>query len=150
MLQKAFIILFMFDFYSVVTGLPFPDSPSLPSLTLTTAPIINPSFISKPIPSPHSNENITTSPPAATKSTHSTLMIAPPSHAMASSSPNSVSKFQIQSAWSPSDVGTVVFGCIGSVLGILTLWLTFWLGRQRFEFIIHGESHKRSQLEDRP
>ncbi len=150
MVHRAFIILLMFELCSVVTGLPFPDSQPLPSPTLTTAPIISPSLISRPIPSPHSNETITTSALTATKSTYSTLMTVPPSHAMASSSPSSASKFQSQSAWSPSDVGTVVFGCIGSVLGILTLWLTFWLGRQRFRFIINEEFHKELQPENLP
>ena len=38
--------------------------------------------------------------------------------------------FPNQSQWSPGDIGTLVFGCIASVLGILTLWTTFWLGRR--------------------
>lgn len=33
--------------------------------------------------------------------------------------------------WGPSDISTLVFGCIASVLGVLTLWATFWLGRRR-------------------
>ena len=41
------------------------------------------------------------------------------------------SDVQDQSGWSPGDVATVVFGCIASVLGVLTLWAMFWLGRQR-------------------
>lgn len=38
--------------------------------------------------------------------------------------------FPNQSQWSPGDIGTLVFGCIASVLGTLTLWVTFWLGRR--------------------
>ena len=37
----------------------------------------------------------------------------------------------LQSQWSPGDIGTLVFGCIASVLGVLALWATFWLGRRR-------------------
>ena len=36
---------------------------------------------------------------------------------------------QHQSQLSPSDKANLVFGCVASVLGILTLWGTFWLGR---------------------
>lgn len=36
-----------------------------------------------------------------------------------------------ESQWGPGDIGTLVFGCIASVLAVLTLWATFWLGRQR-------------------
>lgn len=150
MLQRAFIILLMFELYSVVTGLPFPNSPPLPSHTLTAAPITKPSSISTPIPTSHSNGTIAISAPAAIKSTYSTLIIAPTSYAMASSTPKSASESQSQSGWSASDVGTVVFGCIGSVLGILTLWLTFWLGCQRFKLIVNGDFHKELQLGNLP
>ena len=37
----------------------------------------------------------------------------------------------LQSQWNPGDIGTLVFGCIASVLGLLALWATFWLGRRR-------------------
>lgn len=33
-----------------------------------------------------------------------------------------------QPQWSPGDISTVVFGCIASILGILTLYLMIWLG----------------------
>ncbi|KAF6228544.1 hypothetical protein HO173_011846 [Letharia columbiana] len=39
--------------------------------------------------------------------------------------------FPTKSQWSPGDISTLVFGCIASVLGVLTLWATFWLGRRR-------------------
>ena len=150
MLRRAFIILLMFELYSVVMGLPFPHSSPLPSPTLTTAPIINPLSISTPIPTPHSNGTIAISAPAATKLTYPALTIAPPSYPMASSSPNLASQFQNQSGWSPGDVGTVVFGCIGSVLGTLTLWLTLWLGRQRFKLVIKEKFQEDLQLENLP
>ena len=35
-----------------------------------------------------------------------------------------------QPQWSPGDIGTVVFGCIASILGVLALYLTLWLGRR--------------------
>ena len=135
MLQIAFIILLTFDMYSVVMGLTSLNSPPLPSLNLI------------PIPTLHSNGDIAISAPVSTNSTHPALTIPPPSYAMASSSPNSASHFQNQSGWSPGDVGTVLFGCIGSVLGILTLWLTLWLGRQRFKLIIKEDYQEELQLE---
>ena len=150
MFQIAFIILLMFEFYSVGIGLPSTNSPPLPSPTLITAPITTLSSISTPIPMPHSNGTIAASAPATTKPTSSTLMIAPPGYTMASSPPNSASELQNQSRWSPSDVGTVVFGCIGSILGILTLWLTFWLGRQRFKLIIKEDFREELQLKNLP
>ncbi len=150
MFQIAFIILLMFEFCSVGIGLPSTNSTPLPSPTLITAPITTLSFISTLVPTPHSNGTIATSVPATTKPTSSTLMIAPPGYATASSSPNSASEPQSQSRWSPSDVGTVVFGCIGSILGILTLWLTLWLGRQRFKLIIREDFQKELQLENLP
>ena len=150
MLQRAFIILLMFKLYSVITGLPSPNSPRLPSPMWPTAPIINPSSTSTSIPTAQSNGTIAVSSPATTKSTYPTLMTTSPSYAMASSSPNSTSKSQNQSGWSPGDVGTILFGCIGTALAVLTLWLTFWLGRQRFKFIINEEFQKQLQLENLP
>ena len=150
MFQRAFIILLVFELYSVATGLPSPNSPPLPSPTWIIAPISNPSSLSTPIPTPHSYGTIAISAPAATKSMYATYKIAPPSYATASSSPNPASKSQIQSGWSPGDVGTVLFGCIGLVLGIMTLWLTFWFGRQRFRFIINEELRKELQLGNLP
>ena len=37
---------------------------------------------------------------------------------------------QKDSQWGPSGIGTVVFGCVASILGVLTLWMMFW-ARQR-------------------
>ena len=37
---------------------------------------------------------------------------------------------QQDSKWGPSGIGTLVFGCVASVLGALTLWAMFWF-RQR-------------------
>lgn len=39
--------------------------------------------------------------------------------------------FQQGSQWGPSDIGTMVFGCVASVLGILALWLTYWLWQRQ-------------------
>ena len=41
--------------------------------------------------------------------------------------------FQIQQTpqWGPNDISTIVFGCIASILGVVALWVTFWLGRRR-------------------
>lgn len=39
--------------------------------------------------------------------------------------------FPPQSQWGPGEIGTLVFGCIASVLGILTLWATLWLSCRR-------------------
>ena len=35
-----------------------------------------------------------------------------------------------QPQWSPGDISTVIFGCIASILGVLALYLTLWLGRR--------------------
>ncbi|KAK0507244.1 hypothetical protein JMJ35_010282 [Cladonia borealis] len=117
-------------------GLPSPHSLPLPSHKFT------------PIPTLYSNGTIAISVQAAAKSTYPTLMIASPSYATASSSPTPASKSQNQSGWSPGDVGTILFGCIGTVLAVMTLWLTFWLGRQRFRFITNEEFRKQLQLEN--
>ena len=35
------------------------------------------------------------------------------------------------SRWGVSDIGTVVFGCISVVLGILALWQAFWMWQRQ-------------------
>lgn len=45
--------------------------------------------------------------------------------------------FPNQARWGLNDIGTVVFGCLASVLGVLTLLMTIWLGRRRASFL-HG------------
>ena len=37
--------------------------------------------------------------------------------------------------WSPGDIGTVVFGCVATVLGTLALWSTIWLGHRGSEVV---------------
>ena len=123
-IQIAFPILFMFELYSTGMGLPSTKNPPLPSPTLITAPHTTLSSISTPVTTPHSNGTIAIFVPATTKSTSSTLMIAPAGYAMASSSPILASEPQSQPRWSPSAVGAIVFGCIASILGMLTLWST--------------------------
>ena len=49
------------------------------------------------------------------------------SYPMASSSP-----VQQSSQWGPDGISTVVFGCIASILGMLAIWATFWLGHRQF------------------
>ena len=44
-----------------------------------------------------------------------------------SSLPITSLRLQAGSNWGPSDIGTMVFGCVASVLGMLTLWMTYWL-----------------------
>ena len=34
--------------------------------------------------------------------------------------------------WSPDGISTVVFGCIASILGMLAIWATLWLGQRQF------------------
>ena len=33
--------------------------------------------------------------------------------------------------WSPDGISTVIFGCIASILGVLAIWATFWLGHRQ-------------------
>ena len=47
-----------------------------------------------------------------------------------SSSPIGSLSSQQDSQWGASGIGTVVFGCVASILGILALWMMFWT-RQR-------------------
>lgn len=54
----------------------------------------------------------------------------PPPTSNASSSTITSLNFQQGSQWGPSGIGTVVFGCVASVLGILALWMMFWLGQR--------------------
>lgn len=39
--------------------------------------------------------------------------------------------FPPEPQWGPDDIGTLVFGCVASILGIFTLWAAFWLPRRR-------------------
>ena len=57
-------------------------------------------------------------------------------HGSAKSSSSSLSTetrfpFPPSPQWRPDDIGTLVFGLITSILGVLTLWATFWLRRRR-------------------
>lgn len=44
------------------------------------------------------------------------------------------SSAQEQSSWNSGVTSTVVFGCIASILGILAIWATIWLGRRQTSF----------------
>ena len=37
----------------------------------------------------------------------------------------------LQSGWGAGDIGTLVFGCIASILGVLTLWAAYWQSCRR-------------------
>ena len=57
-------------------------------------------------------------------------------HVTAKSSSSSLSTatlfpFPPSPQWGPDDIGTLVFGLIASLLGVITLWATFWLRRRR-------------------
>lgn len=45
--------------------------------------------------------------------------------------------FPNQARWGLNDISTVVFGCVASILGVLALLMTIWLGRRRASFL-HG------------
>ena len=51
-----------------------------------------------------------------------------------------------QSGWSPGDVGTVVFGCIGTLLALLALLMTYWIGHQQLIYIADKDGVKDEQL----
>ncbi|KAM0798447.1 hypothetical protein BDR22DRAFT_823296 [Usnea florida] len=62
-----------------------------------------------------------------------------------SSSPTTPFALPVKPQWSPGDIGTLVFGLIASLLGVLTLWVTFRLGRQRV--VENGlYTHKEAQI----
>lgn len=42
------------------------------------------------------------------------------------------SSAQQNSQWGPGGISTVVFGCIASILGMLAIWATIWLGHRQF------------------
>ena len=42
------------------------------------------------------------------------------------------SQVQQNSQWGPGGISTVVFGCIASILGMLAIWATIWLGHRQF------------------
>ncbi len=59
-----------------------------------------------------------------------------PSHATLvrhNTSPSTATPFPLplQSGWGVGDIGTLIFGCIASVLGVLTLWAAYWQGCRR-------------------
>ena len=49
------------------------------------------------------------------------------------------SSVQQNSQWGPGGISTVVFGCIASILGMLAIWATIWLG--------HRQSSSNSMLQ---
>ncbi len=44
---------------------------------------------------------------------------------------NATTSTQDQSSWNSGVISTVVFGCIASILGVLAIWATMWLGRRQ-------------------
>lgn len=51
---------------------------------------------------------------------------------VSSASPSSVSfGLSQQSQWGPSDIGNILFGCIASLLGAMTIGLTYYLYRRQ-------------------
>lgn len=56
--------------------------------------------------------------------------------------------FRSQSQWSRGDISTVLFGCIASVLGVLTLWVTFWLGRRSFVRVVGNGMYSGWKCDD--
>ncbi len=44
----------------------------------------------------------------------------------------SSSPVQQNSQWGPDGISTIVFGCIASILGMLAIWATIWLGHRQF------------------
>ena len=42
------------------------------------------------------------------------------------------SQVQQNSQWGPGGISTVVFGCVASILGMLAIWATIWLGHRQF------------------
>lgn len=47
---------------------------------------------------------------------------------------NATNSAQEQSSWNSGLTSTVVFGCIASILGMLAIWATMWLGRRQTSF----------------
>ncbi|CAF9932104.1 MAG: hypothetical protein ALECFALPRED_005213 [Alectoria fallacina] len=71
---------------------------------------------------------------------NSTQIEEPSSTLNASSSTITSLSSQQGSQWGPSGIGTVVFGCVASILAILALWMMFWLRqREPGQTIISGE-----------
>ncbi len=57
-----------------------------------------------------------------------------PSVPAAAAAAAAISSAQEQSSWNSGVTSTVVFGCIASILGILAIWATIWLGRRQTSF----------------
>lgn len=62
--------------------------------------------------------------------------------ASAKTTPTTPSSFDFphQSQWSPGDISNVLFGCIATIVGVITLLLMLWLGRRRFGSASTGNS----------
>ncbi|MCJ1468929.1 hypothetical protein MMC07_007559 [Pseudocyphellaria aurata] len=73
---------------------------------------------------------VTETPPAASISTLSSNATA---HSPASSALPSQTSFSLpqQSQWGPGDISNILFGCVASVLGAITVGLTYYLHRRQ-------------------
>ena len=112
--QQTMIILFCLLQFGL--AIPFPPSYQA-DLNTTSTPLSSSSHL-QTAGTAASSSLFSTHPSASTKSLATNHTILP--------QPTFLTPGQPQ--WSPGDISTVIFGCIASILGILTLYLMLWLG----------------------
>ena len=135
MVQRTLTLLLLVLRFSPIIALPYPETTSLPLHTWAPTPFSKYSTFQTPISTLNNDNAFTTPSVTTTRPANQVQYNASITTPTALSDPKSKNDIQKQLGWSPSDIGTVVFGCISAVLGLLTLWLTFWLGRARFKII---------------
>ncbi|KAL2042589.1 hypothetical protein N7G274_004348 [Stereocaulon virgatum] len=131
MIQLPIFLLCLFGLYPYGSAIPISTDFSVSVPPSTSTPIM--AILSMSSPSVKIYANRTSLVPSATANSLS--------HAYPSTIPRtlslpatSTSDSQQHSGWSPSDIGTMLFGCIASILGVVTLWLTVWLNRRRLRY----------------
>ena len=116
MIDPQYQLILLLCFVAFSLAIPFSPSHHANPSTSTALPLPSTSHIRVPS---------TTAPPVNLTSTHLSEVLA----ANHTTPPLPDSSTLDQPQWSPGDIGTIIFGCIASILAVLGLYLTLWLAR---------------------
>jgi hypothetical protein len=135
MIQLPYFLLCLFGLYSYGTIIPTSTAYSVSVTPSTSTSVTATSPMSSPSLKIYANSTGHTS--LLPSATENSVFHAYPSTIFRTLSLPTASTSDSQQhhpGWNPSDVGTMLFGCIASILGVLTLWLTVWLNRRRLRY----------------